>query len=113
MKLAWDSKKTAARQEGKYVRERSAPLYNTSRWHRLSRRYRAMHPLCAECQRNGRIEPATCVDHVIPWPVCGEERFFDETNLQPLCYKCNHDKGLKDKKIIQEWRKEHQQSRTK
>ena len=107
MKLAWDSKKVAAKQDGKYVRERSADLYHTSRWSRLSRRYRAMHPLCAECRRNGRIEPATCVDHIIPYPVCGEEKFFDESNLQPLCDKCNHDKGQKDKKIIQEWRKEH------
>ena len=81
MKLAWDSKKTAARQEGRYVRERSSDLYHTARWSRLSRRYRTMHPLCAECQRNGRIEPATCVDHIIP--------------------------GQKDKKLIEQWRKTH------
>ena len=105
MKLAWDSKKTAARQEGKVESWEGTSLYHTSRWTRLSRRYRAMHPLCAECQRNGRIEPATCVDHVVPWPICGEERFFDESNLQPLCDKCNNLKGHRDKKLIQEWRK--------
>lgn len=104
-KLAWDSKKTKVQMEGKYDRKRSADLYHTTRWTKLSRRYRMAHPLCAECQRNGRIEPATCVDHIVPWPVCGEQGFFDESNLQPLCNKCNHDKGQRDKKLIEQWKR--------
>ena len=104
-KLAWDSKKTKGQMEGKYDRKRSADLYHTTRWTKLSRRYRMAHPLCAECQRNGRIEPATCVDHIVPWPVCGEQGFFDESNLQPLCNKCNHDKGQRDKKLIEQWKR--------
>ena len=105
MKLAWDSKRTRDRVEGKYIRERSDDLYHTARWTKLSRRYRIAHPLCAECKRNGRIEPSTFVDHIIPWPVCGD-RFFDESNLQPLCDKCNHAKGQRDKELIERWRRE-------
>lgn len=105
-KLAWDSKRTKARSDGAYIRERSADPYHTARWTRLSRVYRAAHPLCAECQRQGRITPATCVDHITPWPIC-QDNFFDEANLQALCDKCNHDKGQRDKAVIENWRRQH------
>ena len=97
MDLPWSKAKgkgTAAE------RVRSADPYHTSRWTRLSRAFRAEHPLCAECQRHGIIKPATCVDHIEPWPICGD-RFYDRTNLRALCDECNHLKGQQDKKRIQ------------
>ena len=103
MKLAWDSKKRIDSHDGRYHRVRSGDLYHTARWTRLSRMYRDNHPLCAECARNGRIVAATCVDHIVPYPICADF-FFDESNLQALCDKCNHEKGQKDKKTINEWR---------
>lgn len=109
VRLAWDSKRTVARVEGKYERVRSADPYHTSRWTKLSRAYRIMHPLCENCRKNGIIEPATCVDHIVPWPLCADQ-FFDERNLQALCDKCNHDKGQRDKKIIAEWKRNHEQN---
>ena len=105
--LPWDIKRTAERNDGKYTRERSADPYHTSRWTRLSRAFRAEHPLCAECNRKGIIRPATCVDHIVPWPICAD-RFYDRTNLQALCDECNHEKGQRDKKKIQEWKRTHQ-----
>lgn len=30
--------------------------------------------------------------------------FFDESNLQSLCYDCNMRKGIEDRKRIQEWK---------
>lgn len=105
MNLAWDSKNRKERAAGAYQRERSADPYHSHRWTRLSRAYRAMHPLCAECHRQGKIVAATCVDHIIPYPVCAD--FFDEKNLQSLCSRCNNEKGQRDKKIIAEWRKNH------
>ena len=110
MKLPWDTKTSGARAEGKYVRPRSAPIYNTWRWIKLSRAFRAEHPLCEECKRRGIIRSATCVDHIEPWPVCGEEKFYDRSNLQSLCDKCNNEKGQRDKKKIQEWKNKHKQS---
>lgn len=106
MKLAWDSKHRIEHHDGMYHRERSDDLYHTSRWTRLSDRYRIAHPLCEECKRKGIIEPATCVDHIIPFPIC-KDYFFDENNLQSLCDKCNNEKGQRDKKKIQEWRLTH------
>ena len=42
------------------------------------------HPLCAECQKEGRLTPATVVDHIIPHR--GDQKlFWDEANWQPLC----------------------------
>lgn len=101
--LPWDSQAHIERAEGKYIRGRSADPYHTSRWTRLSKAFRADHPLCAECNRQGIIRSATCVDHIIPWPICGD-RFFDRTNLQALCDDCNRLKGYKDAKQIQEWK---------
>lgn len=95
MKLPWDSAAQRQRAEGKYVREKSADPYHTSRWTKLSSRFRDLHPLCAECERQGRLTAATCVDHIIPWPVCGD--FYDESNLQALCNECNNLKGQRDK----------------
>ena len=59
-----------------------------SRWRRARAAYLARHPLCASCQAQGRVEPATVVDHVTPhW---GDARlFWDESNWQGLCKRCH------------------------
>jgi 5-methylcytosine-specific restriction endonuclease McrA len=87
-------------------RQRSDDLYHTSRWTKLSASLRRSPAFayCAECAKKGIYTPATVVDHIVPWPVC--EDFFDVNNLQPLCEKCNHAKGQRDKQIIQKHRKE-------
>lgn len=56
------------------------------------RRYRVMflrrHPLCVLCQQQGKATSATVVDHIIPHR--GDpERFWDESNHQPLCKPCH------------------------
>ena len=63
--------------------------YN-ARWWRARIDFLQKHPLCAECQREGKLTPATVVDHIIPHR--GDQRlFWDEKNWQPLCKDC-HDK---------------------
>ena len=107
--LPWDSPRPKADTYKDRPRQASASLYHTYRWARLSRAFRAEHPLCAECRRKGIVKPATCVDHIEPWPVCGEQGFYDWSNLQALCDECNHDKGQRDKPKIQAWRRTHQE----
>jgi len=105
MKLAWDSKKSRSVRTG-YHRERSDSPYHTDRWTRLSRTFRALHPLCAECARNGIVKASECVDHVIPWPAwkrMGGD-FFDTANLQALCHDCNVTKGNRDRERLKVWR---------
>lgn len=99
-RLAWDGERR--QDDGGYKRERSADPYHTSRWTRLSRAWRMMHPLCEECKRNGIIKAGEVTDHIIPWPVCQD--FYDENNLQTLCKDCNHAKGQRDKKLIQSYK---------
>ena len=61
--------------------------YN-ARWRRARIAFLQKHPLCAECQREGKLTPATVVDHIIPHR--GDQRlFWDKTNWQPLCKDCH------------------------
>ena len=63
--------------------------YN-SKWQKGRARYLRAHPLCVECQREGKLVKATVVDHKVPHR--GDQKlFWDEKNWQPLCKSC-HDK---------------------
>ena len=89
--------------KGVVERPRSAALYHTNSWTRLSRAFRAEHPLCAQCLKEGKYVAAEVVDHITPWPICGREGFYDRRNLQSLCQYHNIVKGNNDKKLIQQW----------
>ena len=61
-----------------------------AKWRRARKAFLDRNPLCAECQREGKLTPATVVDHIVPHR--GDQRlFWDETNWQPLCKDC-HDR---------------------
>lgn len=65
-----------------------------SRWQKARLTFLAAHPLCCRCEKNGKIIPATVVDHVEPHR--GDQAlFWDRGNWQPLCKPC-HDR---DKQI--------------
>jgi 5-methylcytosine-specific restriction protein A len=53
------------------------------------------HPLCEECKRNGRLTPATVVDHITPHKG-NRELFWDESNWQALCKSCHDRKTAKE-----------------
>ena len=60
------------------------------KWRQARKLFLQKHPLCAECQKEGRLTPATVVDHIIPHR--GDQKlFWDEQNWQPLCARC-HDR---------------------
>ena len=60
------------------------------RWQRARKRFLVRHPLCVECEREGKLTSATVVDHIRPHR--GDQAlFWDEKNWQPLCKKC-HDR---------------------
>ena len=44
------------------------------------------HPLCAECERNGRVSVATIRDHIVPLAEGGTD---DPENIQGLCQACS------------------------
>jgi 5-methylcytosine-specific restriction protein A len=61
--------------------------YGTSRWKRRRRAWLRAYPLCAYCERAGRVEVATVVDHVEPHR--GNEQLFWSGELQSLCSSCH------------------------
>lgn len=71
-------------------------LYNSSRWKKLSRDFLSKYPFCAVCGC-----PATVADHIQPHRG-NEIIFWDENNLQPLCWKHHSAKTLKENKYFKE-----------
>ncbi len=60
------------------------------RWEKARATYLCSHPLCVSCKVQGRLEPATVVDHKIPHK--GDQGlFWSEENWQSLCKPC-HDR---------------------
>lgn len=45
-------------------------------------------PLCRYCLRQGRVEAATCVDHIVPISQAPDLRLV-RSNLQALCASCH------------------------
>jgi len=66
-----------------------------AQWLGVSRLWRKQHPLCAECQRRGRLTPAQCVDHIKPFSGLEDPLRFDPDNLQSLCWRCHNRKTAK------------------
>lgn len=65
-----------------------AHLYGT-RWRKARFAFLCAHPWCVMCKADGKVEPATVVDHIIPHK--GDERlFWDRSNWSGLC-RLHHD----------------------
>ena len=84
-------------------RPRSDQRYHTARWTRESRAFRSEHPLCEECKKRGILTPSQVVDHIIPVAICAD--FWDQSNWQALCKRCNMAKGNRDKRLINQKRR--------
>jgi 5-methylcytosine-specific restriction protein A len=66
-----------------------------NRWLRASKLFLAEHPLCVQCEREGKSEGAYCVDHIIPHR--GDVGlFWDSDNWQPLCRRHHNQKSRKE-----------------
>ena len=66
------------------------------RWQKVRKIYLRRNPLCFECLKEGRIEPATVVDHIEPHRG-DNEKFWNEDNFQSLCERCHNRKTAKGK----------------
>ena len=63
---------------------------STNRYAKRRLAFLARHPLCAECERRGRITGAVELDHIVPVEAGGA--FWDEANWQGLCRDCHEAK---------------------
>ena len=66
--------------------------YNSKQWRNLSKRFLAAHPICVECEKNGKVKAASVTDHISH----DQFDFFDESGLQALCHKCHNSKSGKE-----------------
>ena len=70
-------------------------MYNDPRYQGARMRYLRQHPLCVECEREGRIVPATKLDHVKDHK--GDyDLFWDDSNWQGLCERHHNSKTAKE-----------------
>ena len=65
--------------------------YHTSRWQKLRRAKLSREPLCEICDRRGRVEPATDVDHIVAIRH-GGPAFPAFSGLMSLCHRCHAEK---------------------
>ena len=61
----------------------------TNQWDIASKHWREVNPLCAECDRQGRLTPANVVDHVRPHKG-NQEWFWDQSNWESTCTHCHN-----------------------
>ena len=69
-------------------REQSQHRGYDSTWRALSKQVRMEEPLCRHHLREGRVEAATCVDHIVPISQAPDLRLV-RSNLQALCHACH------------------------
>lgn len=69
-------------------------------WERLRNWYIRQHPLCAECERAGRVTAAEHVDHIRPFRrpdgSMDDALRLDPSNLQSLCPPCHRAKSARE-----------------
>ena len=70
-----------------------------SAWSRFARSYRQRHPLCAACERQGRVTASEQVDHQIPLSAWTGGK-YDESNLQALCSTCHSRKTVHERENV-------------
>lgn len=62
----------------------------------MADRFIAEHPLCVECEREGRVVPGYAVDHIVPHR--GNVALLkDWDNLQTLCQRHHAIKSNKER----------------
>lgn len=79
-RLAYD--RTEERREAKR-------FYKSAPWRKLRAAHLDRHPLCAQCERDGRTVEAAHVHHVIE-RTKAPARALDPSNLESLCQPCHN-----------------------
>lgn len=74
---SWRTNKTSSTQRGYGYK-----------WQKARLRFLTENPLCCYCQEQGRVTPATVVDHKIPHQG-DQDLFWSRDNWQPLCTSCH------------------------
>lgn len=89
--------KTLSYREDRQKRGTASSRGYNYRWQVASRLYLKKNPLCVMCGKEGKVTPATVVDHIIPHR--GDySLFWDESNWQALCTYHHNRKSLLERR---------------
>ena len=75
-----------AREYERYRRDPATRKRYGRAWSRIRNRYISKHPLCEQCEAEGRLTPAQEVHHITPLSEGGTHA---EANLRALCTPCH------------------------
>ena len=64
-------------------------------WHKARTAFLADHPLCVACSKQGLVNAAQVVDHIIPHKG-DSDLFWDDRNWQALCKRCHDSKTAQE-----------------
>lgn len=81
-----EHEKQEARRYEKYQRDPATKKRYGRSWKRIRDSYVALHPLCDQCERNGKVTPAEEVHHILPLSKGGTHA---TQNLMSLCTSCH------------------------
>lgn len=70
----------------RYVRDPDTNKRYGRAWRRIRLQYIQSHPLCEQCEREGRLTPAEEVHHILPLVNAGTH---NAGNLMALCKSCH------------------------
>ena len=81
-----EHEKIMNRQYEKYQRDSATRKRYGRTWKRIRDKYIAVHPICEECKKSGRLTAAAEVHHINPLSKGGTH---SESNLMSLCASCH------------------------
>ena len=81
-----EHKKVITKQYNQYARAPTSNKRYGRAWKRIRARYIKAHPLCEECQKQGKLTPVEEVHHIIPLSKGGTNKY---SNLMSLCQSCH------------------------
>jgi len=70
-------------------------FYCSKEWRELREFLLSQNPICIKCFIEGKIVPATEIDHIVDLKIAPQER-FNTQNLQCLCKSCHSEKTYND-----------------
>lgn len=85
------------------MRELRRKAYNLTAWRKLREAHLKSHPVCAECERQGRVRPASQVHHIISPFRRGQVdyvKLLDPNNLESICPVCHAELHNKEKGYV-------------
>ncbi len=80
-----EAHRTRRDQRDRRLRGSSTERGYDRKWRRVRRWYAIRHPLCEECEDEGKTVPMDDVDHIVPFTDKSDPKRLDTNNLRSLC----------------------------